>query len=121
MLSSHLLHQVQRICNRVGILVKGKMVALGTVDQLGKKLEAGKTTIEIEVSPTTPQLMDSIKRIPGVINVEKSEHLITITGDKDVRPEIVKTVVQTNSSLLQLRLQDYTLEEIYLRYFREVH
>ena len=120
MLSSHLLHQVQRICNRVGILVKGKMVALGTVDQLGKKLEAGKTTIEIEVSPTTPQLMDSIKKIPGVINVEKSEHLITITCDKDVRPEIVKTVAQTNSNLLQLRLQDYTLEEIYLRYFREV-
>lgn len=120
MLSSHLLHQVQRICNRVGILVKGKMVALGTVDQLGKKLEAGKTTLEIEASPVTQQLMDSIKKIPGVINLEKSGHLLVITCNKEIRSDVAKAVMGSNSNLLQMRLQDFTLEEIYLRYFREV-
>ena len=120
MLSSHLLHQVQRICNRVGIIVKGKMVALGTVDQLGKKLEAGKTTLEVEATPVTPQLMDSIKKLPGVISVEQSGQHIVITCDREIRSDVAKVVIESNSSLLQMRHQDYTLEEIYLRYFREV-
>lgn len=121
MLSSHLLHQVQRICNRVGILVKGKMVALGSVDQLGKKLEAGKTTLDIEASPVTPKLMESLKTIPGVINVEKSGERIVITTDREIRSNVARAVVEANSGLLHMRLQDYTLEEIYLRYFREAH
>ena len=37
MLSSHLLDQVQRICTRVGIMIKGKLVALGTIEELGKR------------------------------------------------------------------------------------
>lgn len=36
LLSSHHLHQVQRICNRVGILSKGKLVAIGTIEELAK-------------------------------------------------------------------------------------
>ena len=37
MLSSHLLDQVQRICTRVGIMIKGKLVALGTIEELAKR------------------------------------------------------------------------------------
>ena len=36
-LSSHLLDQVQRICERVGIMIKGKLVAVGSIDELAKK------------------------------------------------------------------------------------
>jgi ABC-2 type transport system ATP-binding protein len=36
MLSSHQLEQVQRICTRVGIMIKGRLVALGTIEELGK-------------------------------------------------------------------------------------
>jgi len=37
MLSSHQLEQVQRICTRVGIMIKGKLVALGTIEELAKR------------------------------------------------------------------------------------
>jgi ABC-type multidrug transport system ATPase subunit len=37
MLSSHLLDQVQRICTRVGIMIKGKLVALGTLEELAQR------------------------------------------------------------------------------------
>jgi ABC-2 type transport system ATP-binding protein len=37
MLSSHQLEQVQRICTRVGIMIKGKLVALGTIEQLARR------------------------------------------------------------------------------------
>jgi len=49
LLSSHLLHLVQRICHRVGIMIKGKMVAHGPMDQLAKeKLGLGKEKYTLE-------------------------------------------------------------------------
>jgi ABC-2 type transport system ATP-binding protein len=48
-LSSHLLHQVQKICTRVGIMIKGKMVACGHPDQLAReKLGVGEETYSLE-------------------------------------------------------------------------
>ena len=49
LLSSHLLHLVQRVCNRVGIMIKGEMVAQGPLNQLAKeKLGIGKKEYTLE-------------------------------------------------------------------------
>lgn len=49
LLSSHLLHLVQKICHRVGIMINGKMVAQGPIDQLAKeKLGIGKDQYSLE-------------------------------------------------------------------------
>lgn len=49
LLSSHLLHQVQKICHRVGIMIKGRMVAQGPLDQLAQeKFGVGKETYSLE-------------------------------------------------------------------------
>ena len=37
LLSSHMLHQVQKICDRIGIMIKGRMVAQGTIKQLAQE------------------------------------------------------------------------------------
>lgn len=48
-LSTHFLQQAQRICDRFGIMIGGKMVALGTMEELGeKKLDIGTTTYTLE-------------------------------------------------------------------------
>jgi ABC-2 type transport system ATP-binding protein len=49
LLSSHLLHQVQKICHRIGIMIKGRMVAQGPMDQLAKeKFGVGKEAYSLE-------------------------------------------------------------------------
>ena len=49
LLSSHMLHQVQKICNRIGIMINGHMVAQGPMDQLAEeKLGIGKETYTLE-------------------------------------------------------------------------
>jgi ABC-2 type transport system ATP-binding protein len=117
-LSSHLLQQVQRICHRVGILVKGKMVASGTIERLGRKaLKRTESAVEVQVSPTTPEIVDSIKHIGGVTGVQRSADLILVDCDRDVRPQIAKAVVESGASLLHMKMQDYGLEEIYMKYF----
>ena len=120
LISSHLLHQVQRICDRVGIISKGKLVAQGTVDKLGTEIVSkGQTMLEVQVSELTPKLLEAIKQIEGVNEVTSSGNLLRLRCTRDLRAEISRTIWENGGFLLGLRSQDYTLEEIYLRYFRE--
>ena len=119
-LASHQLHQVQRVCTRVGILAKGRLVVEGSVDQLGREaLGGGKFRIEVQVSQPNSKLISSIKDIKGVIDVESSGDLLVISCDKDLRPQVAKTVVDSDTLLVQMKIEEYGLEEIYMKYFRE--
>jgi len=120
LLSSHLLHQVQQICNRVGIFVKGRMVAEGTIEMLGLQIMGGEPmVVEVETSPVTDELVADLQKLPGVSSVERVNGTLLLHCFKDVRGDIARTVVGSGSSLTQLRLRGHVLEEIYLRYFRE--
>jgi len=119
LLSSHLLHQVQKVCDRVGIISRGKLVAEGTVDKLGSEIMGkGKSVLEARVSKPSPDLLKAIKRLQGVSRVDSSGNLLRIRCARDLRAEVSKAVMESGSALLELRGQDYTLEEIYLRYFQ---
>lgn len=120
-LSSHQLHQVQQICSRVGILVKGRMVVEGSLDQLGREaLAGGQFRIEVQLAETTSNLIDCIKRIDGVVSVERSGDLLLISCLQDLRPQIARAIVDNNGLLVQMKIQSYALEDIYMKYFTEV-
>ena len=119
-LCSHRLYEVQRICHRVGILSKGKMVVEGSLDELGREaLAGGRYRIEVETTQPSPQLVDLIKEISGVIKVETKGDLLLITTDSDLRAEISKLVVQSNLPLIQMKIQEFSLDDIYMKYFHE--
>ena len=119
-LSSHQLHQVQKVCTRVGILSRGRLVAEGSVDRLGRNaLGGGKFRIEVQVSQPTSKLISSIQNINGVTNVEGTDNLLLISCGEDLRPQVARTVVDSGSLLVQMKIEEYGLEEIYMKYFRE--
>ena len=119
-LSSHQLHQVQKICTRVGILSKGHLVAEGSVDQLGREtIGGGKFRIEVQVSKPTSKLVKSIKSIKGVANVKSSGDALLISCDEDLRPQIARTIVDSDSLLVQMKIEEYGLDDIYMKYFSE--
>ncbi len=119
LLSSHLLHQVQRICDRVGIINQGRLVAEGSVDKLGLEvIGKGKVMLEVRVSRLTPELLKSLKQIDGVSEVDSSGNLLRLRCSRDLRAEVSRKVMESGSELLELRGRDYSLEEIYLRYFQ---
>lgn len=120
-LSSHLLPQMQRICDRVAILVRGRMVAMGAVDSLGKELRGRDRFIfELQLAEPRPAILEAIKTIEGVTGIEKSGDLTLIRGIADVRPQIARKVFEMNGSLIHLKAQDYALDDIYMKYFHGV-
>ena len=119
-MSSHRLHEVQRVCHSIGILSKGKMVVQGSLDQLGKQaLAEGRYRIEVETKQPSTELVSTIKKISGIIKIEPKGDILTISADSDLRAEISKTVVQSNFPLIQMRIQEFSLDDIYMKYFHE--
>lgn len=120
LLSSHLLHQVQQICNRIGIIVKGKMIVQGALDQLGSAiLRERQWNFLLEIGGQPDGLEAQLRTLSGVEEIEKRSNGFFLRCTRDVRPEVVSLVASKGLTLLQLRSENPTLEEIYLKYFRE--
>jgi len=117
LLSSHLLHQVQRVCDRVGILHRGRLVAEGTLDQLSLSNDLERA-IEIRARGLDPDGIEAIRAIEGVIDVEARGDWIRVRGNP---PDgaLARAVVESNGELIELRGATATLEDVYLRYFQE--
>jgi ABC-2 type transport system ATP-binding protein len=119
-LSSHQLHHVQKICTKVGIISKGHLVAEGSVEELGReKIGGGKLRIEIQVAEPSSKLVKSIKSIRGVTSVESTGDLLLISCDKDLRRQIAKAATECDSLIVQIKIEEYGLDDIYMKYFRE--
>jgi ABC-2 type transport system ATP-binding protein len=120
MLSSHQLQQVQEICSRVGIIVKGRLIVQGQMDELGRAiLKERQWNFLLETAGGTDGLESDLRAIPGVDEIEKRSHGLFLRCTRDVRPDLMSLLARRNLPLLQLRSEDPTLEEIYLKYFRE--
>jgi ABC-2 type transport system ATP-binding protein len=120
LLSSHQLYQVQRVCQSVGILSKGKMVIEGPIDVLGREAMAGgRRIIEVEIAEPKAGLADIIGKIPGVEKVEVNGGIYNISTNEDLRPQISKAIVENNALLVQMKMHEFSLDDIYMKYFKE--
>jgi ABC-2 type transport system ATP-binding protein len=117
---SHRLYEVQRICQSIAILAGGKLVVEGTLDALGREAFAeGRYRVEVETAEASPQLVEVIGKISGVRNVEASGNFLYVTTDSDLRAAISKAVVNSGLALIQMKVQEFSLDDIYRRYFQE--
>ena len=114
-LSSHLLHQVQQVCDRIGIFVKGRLVASGTIDEL-----AGRLTDRWVFTVGVSDLDDPARvlaAVPGVRSVQRSEGRWNVVGDADVRADIHDAVTSAGGRFTHLSRDAADLDAIYHRYF----
>lgn len=116
--SSHRLHEIQRICDRVGIMSHGKMVLEGPIDELTSLGETGHS-IEMEIYGINPDLVEVLNGLPSVERCEVSGSHVVIGSSRDVRSLAVQTVVAHGAELVGLLSHNRSLEDIYLRYFQE--
>ena len=117
-LSSHQLHEVQRVCHRVGIMSHGRIVLEGTVSELtAQSRDAGFSTA-LEVRGGSG-VRDALAAIEGVSSAEQTGSRINVESDRDVRAAVAAAVIGHGGELVELRSGNRTLEDIYLRYFQQ--
>lgn len=129
--SSHDLHQVQKVCHRVGLFVKGKLLAEGDIHTLSEKLFAKNSfIIEAIVSKNSLTPLNSatnkysaellttkMKNIDGIIDVTIKDNVFQIECAHDTTPEIARVIVESGAGLNYLNKKEFGLGDIYYRYF----
>ncbi|MDD5591657.1 MAG: ABC transporter ATP-binding protein, partial [Dehalococcoidales bacterium] len=104
-MSSHQLHQVQRICNQIGIMVRGRLLVKGSPNQLGKdSLGGSQFKIELQLTEITKGIIDAIKQVKGVLSVDRIEDKLLAGCSKDLRPQIAKAIVEANGLLVEMKI-----------------
>lgn len=126
--SSHDLHHVQQVCDRVGLFVSGRLLAEGDIPSLSRKLfHKSPFAIEVGVSLEADDTAGNIKikerlkqllfKIEGIIEIaEKDDHLL-IESSRDAASEIAGVIINSGARLSFLNKKEYGLNDIYYRYF----
>jgi ABC-2 type transport system ATP-binding protein len=124
--ASHHLHQVQQVCDRVGLFVKGKLLAEGDIQALSQKLFTNSPYIvEAGISQTafpgkentTGWLSDLLRHIDGLTTVNRINDIFQVECSRDVTTEIARAIVESGAGLIHLNRKEYGLDDIYYRYF----
>lgn len=113
MLSTHIMQEVEAICDRVIIINKGKIVADGATANI-QKSTSNKQIITVEFDKETSK--NSIKNIPGVQSVKQLKDNIweiESSSEKDVRAEVFQYAVKNQLAVLSMQKEEQKLEEVF--------
>jgi ABC-2 type transport system ATP-binding protein len=120
-LSTHILPEVSKTCQRVVVINAGKVVAVGAPDELTRRLQ-GYETILVTAEGPAADIMNKLENVGGVNMVEPREAVgaqvtfeIHAEKGKDVRAELARAVVESRWRLLELRTSGMSLEDIFLK------
>jgi len=116
LLSSHLLHQVEQVCDRIGIFVNGRLVAVGSIEKLAAGVEH-RWTVEVGVTGDAADPMKVMAGVAGVNLVEPDGSQWLVHSDHDVRTDVVDAVRLAGLGVVHLRRRGADLDAIYHRYF----
>jgi ABC-2 type transport system ATP-binding protein len=119
LLSSHHLHQVQAICDRVGLFSRGRMVLHGTVDELARQVLGASWRVHLEAQGDG--LATALRKVPGVGRVaeERGDYWL-VEADKDVRPALVRAAYDAGAEISGVQVERPGLDEVYANYFRSL-
>ena len=119
LLASHLLHQVQVVCDRVGLFYQGRMVLEGAVKELAQRVLGGAYRIKLEAEGEN--LAKTLQAIPGIVEVKREgPTTYQLEAQEDLRTQVAQKVVEAKGRLLTLSLGEPGLDEVYTRYFQGV-
>ncbi|MDO4292473.1 MAG: ABC transporter ATP-binding protein [Eubacteriales bacterium] len=120
LISSHQLHQVQQICDRVGIFVKGKLIACGSIGELAQQLMSeGNYILELEAFPEDEGLYRILREAGPVDIIEQEKEMLLVHSKKDCHKEIIAQLLMNGYDLRRLRQRGGDLDEIYRKYFEK--
>jgi len=110
--SSHILSEVEELSNRVGIIVKGKLRALGPLEDIKRQfMELEGYEIKVETKQKLPQI-----ELPEIIRIEKvNENKAIIFAKEDIREQLSELLAKKGATIVSLKVEEPSLEDVFLR------
>jgi ABC-type multidrug transport system ATPase subunit len=113
--SSHILSEIQEICDRVGIINKGVLVAQDTVGELSNKLHL-KPKITITLDHFSSTIEDGIRKLPGVDIIKIQGNTLEILCDGAMKAKVIVAISSAGGNILNLQTKEPSLEEVFMRF-----
>ena len=111
--STHIMQEVQALCDRVIIINEGKLVADDPIDMLQKRLK-GEDVIYLELDKKyDASALESINGVNSVTRVSPTEYVIGANNVTDIRPNIFHLATQQNWVILEMRREQKNVEYIF--------
>ena len=114
--SSHNLFEIQQICNRVGIIHKGQLVAEDSIDLIKNYIEAD-SIITIGIYNLSPEMVEWIKQKNETKKVEQiNENKVLVYADSkyDIKPDIIHGLVSLGADIFELSEKSRSLEDVFI-------
>ena len=113
MLSTHIMQEVEAICDRAIIIHKGKIVADDSTQNLHHISSSG-NVVSVEFSSTLePGLLSKINGVKSVKQLSPVSFLLTAKSSEDIRPEIFRFAVNQKLTVLAMQQEEAKLEEVF--------
>ena len=117
-LSSHILSEITRTCDRILVIDQGQLVAEGTERELTESV-SGNLVVEVEGRQFGQGLLDAIGQIDGLDGLSKGQKdeltTLSIKCHKDIRSQIAKVIIDQGGELLGLRKEGAELESLFIK------
>jgi ABC-2 type transport system ATP-binding protein len=110
LLSSHLLVEVEHLCDRVGVMRSGRLVAEGTVAELRRDAGGGGLTIAVD---DPRHAADLVGRLPAVRSVAVADGELHVAVDPGESAAVNRLLVENGVNVSELRRQGATLEDAF--------
>ena len=109
-LSSHILSEVEKLCDKVSIIRKGKIIESGTLDELR---HLTRTIVQLK----TREEISGLAEVKGVYDIEKENHTYTFDVDTDKIDNVIKHLSEFN--ILKLEISPPKLENLFMHHYKE--
>lgn len=108
--SSHILDEVRHVCNTIGIISNGKLIAKGTPDEVRKKMSRNEdVTIIVQVIGDMPRLAD-----PRIKEAIYNNGSAVVKATEDIRDSISGELFSKGLHIRELHVEDRSLEDVFL-------
>ena len=116
LISSHILTELAEMCDRVGIIEQGRLLATGSVDEIRKTLKPTRR-IQVRVSGEVDTAMKMLDQYDFVQDVSFDDKLLrfAINGGDEHQSQVLRELIGSNVDVIEYRAQDESLEDVFLQ------
>lgn len=113
--SSHLLSEIEKLCDRVGIINRGTLVAEDKMEDLSKRL-SDEMELDIELSEGKPEAYEALEKLPFVKNITRDGKKLSlkVKSDHDYRKQISQSIIGSGDVPVDIKIKQMSLEEAFV-------
>ena len=113
--SSHVLGQVEAVCDRVGILRGGELVAQDSIEGL-RDARGGDTRLVVTVAGAVDGSLETVRALDGVTDATLEERTLTVSCSSDAKTRVISALEADGVTVEDFKTEEASLEDLFLRY-----